>query len=424
VKYIKKSTTLLSNESSEAREKVASILSRIRQEGDKALLEYSRQLDGFKGGSLKVSKDEIAAAYRALSPEIISDLKFAAERIEKFALLQKESISPVEVQISPGIILGHRIIPVSSCGAYVPGGRYPLPSSALMSIIPARVAGVKRIAACSPPSKATGSIHPAALAAMDIAGATEIYCMGGAQAVAALAFGTESIKPVDMIVGPGNQWVTEAKRQVNGAVGIDFLAGPSEVLIIADGTANPEFIAADILAQSEHDPLARGILITTDEKLAQKVMSAVEKFLRQLKTADVAAKAWENNGEILLVDSSDEAITLANDIAPEHLELAVSAPEKIVDKLINYGSLFIGYWAAEVFGDYISGTNHILPTMKASRYTGGVWVGTFLKISSYQKITKEGAEFLAPAACRLAELEGLFAHRLAAEARNLKTMSI
>ncbi|MDI3481347.1 MAG: sulfopropanediol 3-dehydrogenase [Tepidanaerobacteraceae bacterium] len=418
VKYIKKSTTLLSNESAEVREKVSSIISRVSLEGDKALMEYSKQLDGLKGGSLKVSKAEIAAAYRAISPEIIEDLKLAAERIEKFALLQKESIVPVEKQISPGIILGHRIIPVSSCGAYVPGGRYPLPSSALMSIIPARVAGVKRIAACSPPSRATGFIHPATLIAMDIAGATEIYCMGGAQAVAAMAFGTESIKPVDIIVGPGNQWVTEAKRQVSGTVGIDFLAGPSEVLIIADGTANPEFIAADLLAQSEHDPQARGILITTDENIAQEVCDLVKKFLEKLKTCDVASKAWDKNGEILLVDSLEEAVSLANDFAPEHLELAVSAPEEIADKLINYGSLFIGKWSAEVFGDYVSGTNHILPTMRASRYTGGVWVGTFLKIASYQKITQEGAAMLAPTACRLAEMEGLFAHKLAAEVRN------
>jgi histidinol dehydrogenase len=422
VKIIKKSVPVDLNDVSSVKQKVADILSEIRTKRHAALLEFCKQFDRFERKDLKVSKDEIKEAYNAVSPDIIEDLKFAAKRIEKFAVLQKESITPMEKEVSPGVILGHRIIPASSCGAYVPGGRYPLPSSALMSIIPARVAGVKRIAACSPPSRTTGFIHPATLVAMDIAGAHEIYCMGGAQAIAALAFGTESIEPVDIIVGPGNQWVTEAKRQVSGSVGIDFLAGPSEVLIIADGTANPEFIAADILAQSEHDPQARGILITTDEKLAQKVMSVVEKFLRQLKTADVAAKAWENNGEILLVDSLDEAIALANDIAPEHLELAVSAPEKIADKLINYGSLFIGNWAAEVFGDYVSGTNHILPTMKASRYTGGVWVGTFLKISSYQKITKEGAELLAPAACRLAELEGLFAHRLAAEARNLTVL--
>jgi len=422
VKHIKNSTLRPSNESSEVRQKVASILSRIRQDGDKALLELAKQLDGFKGGPLKVSKDEIHAAYKALSPEIVQDLKFAAGRIEKFASLQKESIVPMEKEVSPGVILGHRIIPVSSCGAYVPGGRYPLPSSALMSIIPARVAGVKRIIACSPPSKAMGAIHPATLVAMDMAGACEIYCMGGAQAIGALAFGTGSIEPVDIIVGPGNEWVTEAKRQVSGTVGIDFLAGPSEVLIIADGTANPEFIAADLLAQSEHDPQARGILITTDENIAQKVKAAVEKFLGNLVTADVAARAWRNNGEILLVDSMEEAVVLANDIAPEHLELAVSAPEETANELTNYGSLFMGSWAAEVFGDYVSGTNHILPTMRASRHTGGVWVGTFLKIASYQKITQQGAAILAPASCRLAELEGLYAHKLAAEVRSPKRM--
>ncbi|HHW03799.1 MAG TPA: histidinol dehydrogenase [Thermoanaerobacterales bacterium] len=416
-KFIKKSVPKNFDDEASVRQKVAEMLRQVRINGHTALLDFCMKFDGLERKDLRVTEDEIRKAYDAVPTHIIEDLKFAAGRIEEFALLQKKSIAPLEKEVSPGIILGHRIIPVSSCGAYVPGGRYPLPSSALMSIIPARVAGVKRIVACSPPSNATGTIHPATLVAMDIAGASEIYCMGGAQAIAALAYGTEEIKAVDIIVGPGNQWVTEAKRQVSGTVGIDFLAGPSEVLVIADGTANPEFIAADLLAQSEHDPMARAILIATDENMAMKVIEALEKFLGKLETSEIASKAWENNGEILLVDSIEEAVDIANDIAPEHLELAVSSPEKIADKLINYGSLFIGNWAAEVFGDYVSGTNHILPTMKASRYTGGVWVGTFLKITSFQKITKEGAEFLAPAACRLAKLEGLSAHSLAAEVR-------
>ena len=323
----------------------------------------------------------------------------------------------VKEVVSPGVILGHRIIPVQSCATYIPGGRYPLPSSALMSIIPAKVANVPRIVACSPPDSDVGSINPATLVAMDIAGADEIYCMGGAHAIGALAYGTETIKPVDMIVGPGNIWVTEAKRQVFGTVGIDFLAGPSEVLIIADETAEPDFIASDLLAQSEHDPNARGILISLSEDLAHRVISSLEKLLADLETEEVARKSWQDNGQVIVVDSVEDAVKLANKIAPEHLELCINNPEDVVDLLLNYGSLFIGNYAAEVFGDYVSGTNHILPTMQAARYTGGVWVGTFLKVVSFQMISKEGAKELIPAASSLAKTEGLYAHKLAADIR-------
>jgi len=286
-----------------------------------------------------------------------------------------------------------------------------------MSIIPAKVAGVSRVVACSPPDKDAGTINPATLVAMDIAGADEIYCMGGAHAVGALAFGTETIKPVDMIVGPGNIWVTEAKRQVFGTVGIDFLAGPSEVLIIADETADPDFVAADLLAQSEHDPNARGILISLSEELASKVLSSLEKLLADLETADIAKKSWEDNGQVIIADSVAEALKLANEIAPEHLELCIKNPDRVIQSLYNYGSLFIGNYAAEIFGDYVSGTNHILPTMKAARYTGGVWVGTFLKVASFQMINIEGAKSLIPTASSLAKTEGLYAHKLAADIR-------
>lgn len=349
--------------------------------------------------------------------QTIKDISIAAERIKKFAEIQKESITTIKEEVSPGVILGHRIIPVHSCGAYIPGGRYPLPSSALMSIIPAKVAGVSRIVACSPPDKTTGIIHPATLIAMDIAGADEIYCMGGAHAIGALAYGTKTVKPVDMIVGPGNIWVTEAKRQVFGTVGIDFLAGPSEVLIIADETANPYFIASDLLAQSEHDPNARGIFVSMSERLAYDVLSSLEELLNGLKTYDIAKKAWEDNGQIIVVNSLEKASRLSNEIAPEHLELCIRNPDDIIGSLQNYGSLFIGNYAAEVFGDYVSGTNHILPTMKAARYSGGIWVGTFLKVVSFQRITKEGAKDLAPVASHIAEIEGLFAHKLAADIR-------
>jgi len=403
-------------EEMDIRQRVFSILEDIRKKGDEALVKYCKNLDGFTG-NIRITANDIKKAYDSLDEQVVKDIKFAADRIKKFAEIQKKSIVEVKEEVSPGVTLGHRIIPVHSCGAYIPGGRYPLPSSALMSIIPAKVANVSRIVACSPPDKETGSINAATLVAMDIAGADEIYCMGGAHAIGALAFGTETIRPVDMIVGPGNVWVTEAKRQVFGTVGIDFLAGPSEVLIIADDTADPDFVAADLLAQSEHDPNARGILISLSEDLASKVLVSLEKLLSDLGTADIAKKSWEDNGQVFVADTMEEALELANEIAPEHLEICIKNPEEVINSLHNYGSLFIGNYAAEVFGDYVSGTNHILPTMKAARYTGGVWVGTFLKVVSFQKITKEGARELIPAASNLAETEGLYAHKLAADIR-------
>lgn len=416
MEFIKKANKDLAN-AIDVRKKVFSILEDVREKKDEALKRYCKKLDEYSG-NLKITGYDIKRAYESLNPQAIKDIRFAAEQIKKFAQIQKESMGAVQEEVLPGVVLGHRIIPVNSCGAYVPGGRYPLPSSALMSIIPAKVAGVSRVVACSPPDKSTQSIHPATLVAMDIAGADEIYCMGGAHAIGALAYGTETVESVDMIVGPGNIWVTEAKRQVFGVVGIDFLAGPSEVLIIADEIADPDFIAADLLAQSEHDPNARGILLSPSKEVANNVLSSLERLLEGLKTSDIAKRAWEDNGEIIHVDTIQEASKISNEIAPEHLELCVKNPAEIIDSLKNYGSLFIGNYAAEVFGDYVSGTNHILPTMRAARYTGGVWVGTFLKVASFQRITKEGAEILAPVASNLAQMEGLFAHKLAAEIRS------
>lgn len=265
--------------------------------------------------------------------------------------------------------------------------------------------------------KGTNKINPKTLAAMDIAGADEIYAVGGAQSIAAFSYGTEEIKPVDMIVGPGNRFVTEAKRQCYGQVGIDFIAGPSEVLVIADGSGTPEIVAADLLAQSEHDPNAKGMLITTDEKFGNAVIEAVEKELSVLETAEIARKSWETYGEVVVADSLEEAVQIANDYAPEHLEINVKDPEKTADRLYNYGSLFIGENTAEVFGDYASGTNHTLPTLRAARYTGGVWVGTFLKTCTHQSMTKEAMENLAPLVSRMAQGEGLMGHAEAAEVR-------
>ena len=289
-----------------------------------------------------------------------------------------------------------------------------------MLVIPAKAAGVERVAACSPVMKGTDRINPKTLAAMDIAGADEIYAVGGAQAIAAFSYGTEEIRPVDMIVGPGNQYVTEAKRQCYGQVGIDFVAGPSEVLVIADGSGTPEIVAADLLAQSEHDPNAKGMLITTDEKFGQAVIQAVEKELSWLPTASIAQKSWETYGEVVLADSLEEALQIANDYAPEHLELNVQEPEALKEQLYNYGSLFMGENTAEVFGDYASGTNHTLPTLRAARYTGGVWVGTFLKTCTHQSMTQEAMRELAPLVERMAQGEGLMGHAQAAKVRREK----
>ena len=393
----------------------------VKNRKDEALREYSQRFDGSKRESFLVSKEEIQEAYAQLSPQEIEDLKKAASHIRAFAKAQRETIKPLEnFSPAPGIFLGHRIIPVKSCCCYVPGGNYPLYSTALMLIIPAKAAGVARVAACSPVMKGTDRINPKTLVAMDIAGADEIYGVGGAQAIAAFSYGTQEIQPVDMIVGPGNQYVTEAKRQCYGQVGIDFVAGPSEVLVIADGSGTPEIVAADLLAQSEHDPNAKGMLITTDEKFGQAVIEAVEKELSWLSTAAIAEQSWQTYGEVVLAESLEEAVQIANAYAPEHLELNLSDPDSIKDRLYNYGSLFIGENTAEVFGDYASGTNHTLPTLRAARYTGGVWVGTFLKTCTHQSMTPEAMKELAPLVERMAQGEGLMGHAQAAKVRREK----
>lgn len=399
------------------RKDVAGIIESVRRAGDRAVIELTGKYDGVTVKDLKVPVKEIEKAYEQVAGETIEALKLAASQIRFFAEKQLECLKPLECESMPGVMLGHRLIPISSCGAYIPGGRYPLPSTALMSIIPAKVAGVRKVVACSPPSRALSGIHPAVLVAMNIAGADEVYCMGGAQAVAAYTYGTDTVPRVDMIVGPGNIYVTEAKRQVSGEVGIDILAGPSEVLIIADEHASPRLVACDLLAQCEHDSTARGILVTTSRLLIDNVLSAITEECESISTGEAALKAWEENGQIILVDSLAEAAAVANDFAPEHLELQTRQNDVLVEKLENYGSLFIGENAPVAFGDYVSGTNHILPTMGCSRFANGVWAGTFIKVSSYQKLTGEGAAALAGACAHLAGVEGLFAHRRSAALR-------
>ena len=393
---LKSSKTRTAADRDRLRETVRDMIETVVSRGDDALREYNSRFDGCERTSLHIR--EFAKAQRRTVSEL-------------------EDFSPM-----PGIMLGHRVIPVDSCCCYVPGGGYPLYSTALMLGIPAKVAGVRRVAACSPVMKGTDHIHPKTLVAMDIAGIDEIYATGGAQAVAAFSYGTDQIKPVDLIVGPGNSFVTEAKRQCYGKVGIDFLAGPSEVLVIADGSADPEIIAADLLAQSEHDREAKGILVTTDRELGLDVIKCVEKELETLATAEIASVSWADYGEVLLADSLDEAVSYANGYAPEHLEVNVAKADRdrVVGALRNYGSLFIGENTAEVFGDYASGTNHTLPTLGAARYTGGVWVGTFLKTCTYQHMTDEAMMDIAPVVTALADGEGLAGHAEAADIRRRK----
>ena len=420
IKVLKKSKKRTEADRSQLRQTVAGIIDNVIKNGDDALKEYNKKFDGCEREVLQISKEEIEAAYAKVSEEDLADIKAAAANIRAFAEAQKGTVGGLE-DFSPaeGILLGHRVIPVDSCCCYVPGGGYPLYSTALMLGIPAKVAGVRRITACSPVIKGTTDIHPKTLVAMDVAGIDEIYAVGGAQAIAAFSYGTEQIKPVNMIVGPGNSFVTEAKRQCYGKVGIDFVAGPSEVLVIADGQADPEVIAADLLAQSEHDREAKGLVVTTDETLGRAIEEAVEAQLQTLDTKDIAETSWKDYGEILLANSLEEAVEYANEYAPEHLEVNVEDDKEaaVVESLRNYGSLFIGGNTAEVFGDYASGTNHTLPTLGAARYTGGVWVGIFLKTCTYQKMTREGMLGIAPLVANLAHGEGLTGHARAAEIR-------
>lgn len=400
---------------------VEEIITHVREKGDEALKEYCEKFDGSRRHHFHISHEEIEEAYTQLKKQEIQDIQRAVLNIRAFAQAQKDSMKPLaDFSPMPGIYLGHRIIPVDSCCCYVPGGNYPLYSTALMLITPAKVAGVKRVTACSPVMKGTDKINPRTLVAMDLAGADEIYAVGGAQAVAAFAYGTEEIPAVDMIVGPGNRYVTEAKRQCYGQVGIDFVAGPSEVLILADQTANPKIIAADILAQSEHDRNAKGILVTTDRQLGLDVIQEVEQQLETLATRDIARDSWREFGEVLVTASLDEAVETANAYAPEHLEVHTAQPKNLLGRLRNYGSLFLGENTAEVFGDYASGTNHTLPTLRASRYTGGVWAGTFLKVCTYQSMSTEASKKISPLVSRLAMGEGLEGHAKAALARSEK----
>jgi len=412
VKELKSAKPVKVEDVKELRRSVEEILDRVRDEGDTALSHYSRTFDGYDG-PIRINETEIEAAKKELPPDIIELLGFAIERVTAFAEAQRAQIGEFEKEMIPGAFMGHRLVPVDSCAAYVPAGRYPCLTSAVMSLAPAKVAGVRRIVACSSPGTEK-RINPAILYTMAAIGADEIYCLGGAQAIGAMAYGTETIQSVDLIVGPGNQYVTEAKRQVFGTVGIDFLAGPSECMVIADETARADYIAADLLAQCEHDPHARGALVTTSETVANQVLEEVERQLADLKTEEVARRSWEDKGIVVVVPDLEEAAAFANSYAPEHLEVHTKEPKGLLPLLTSYGSLFLGQAAAEVFADKVAGTNHILPTLAGARYTGGLWVGHFLKVITHQWVDERGVGVLAPYSVRQAEFETMDAHRRAA----------
>lgn len=388
---------------------VNEIINDVKNFGDAAVLKYSKQFGDGEAEQLRVTKKEIEEAYKQVDTETLEALTIAINNVKEFAQKQLSCLKNLDTSVS-GLSLGHRVIPLESAGCYIPGGNYPLPSTAVMTIVPAKTAGVKRVVACSP------KIKPVTIAACDIAGADEIYRAGGVQAIAAMAYGTETIGAVDKIVGPGNRYVTAAKKQVYGDCGIDFLAGPSEVLIIADETSNPQFVAADMLAQCEHDMDARAYLICFSECFAKNVSEIAEKMLKNLKTRDIASVSFEKSYAVV-VNRIEEAIAISDKRAPEHLEICFKNAEKYADSFKNYGSLFIGNYSAEVFGDYCAGTNHTLPTNRVSRYSGGLSVFDFVKIQTYQMAEKMNAQELIPCASKLASVEGLAAHKFAAEVR-------
>ena len=398
------------------RETVETILADIETRRDVAVRELSQRLDHWSPESFRLTAQEIERAIAGLARRDLDDIRFAQAQVRNFAEKQKATLLDLEVETLPGVILGHRHIPVNSIGCYVPGGRYPMVASAHMSIVTAKVAGVRRIIACAPPFK--GGPHPAIVAAMHLGGADEIYVLGGVQAVAAMALGTETIAPVAMIVGPGNAYVAEAKRRLFGRVGIDLLAGPTETLVIADETVDGEICATDLLGQAEHGPTSPAILLTTSETLARETIGEVERLLRILPTADTASQAWADYGEVIVCDDDDEMVREADRIASEHVQVMTRDPDYFLTRMTNYGSLFLGPRTNVAYGDKVIGTNHTLPTRKAARYTGGLWVGKFLKTCTYQRVLTDQASALVGEYCsRLCVLEGFSAHAEQANVR-------
>jgi sulfopropanediol 3-dehydrogenase len=395
---------------------VEATLSKIERYGDAAVIELSKQFDDWAPKTFRLSQKDIDACLKELTEENIKDIEFAQTQVRNFAEIQRTAITDIEVETLPGVILGHKNIPINSVGCYVPGGKYPMVASAHMSIVTAGVAGVQRIIAASPPFQ--GKPNPAVIAAMHLAGANEIYCMGGIQAVGAMALGTETIESVDMLVGPGNAFVAEAKRQLYGRVGIDLFAGPTETLLIADETVDGEMCATDLLGQAEHGPTSPAILLTTSENLARDTLKEIDRQLNILSTAPIAALAWQDHGQIILCENDMEMLKVADEIASEHVQVMTRNPDYFLENMTNYGALFLGPETNVSYGDKVIGTNHTLPTKKAARYTGGLWVGKFLKTCTYQRIqTAEASAMIGEYCSRLCEIEGFAGHKEQADLR-------
>lgn len=417
IRYVKKAINQSKKDEVDkaVRKVVEGIIEDIENRGDEAVRDLSEKFDNWSPKSFRISDDDIAKALEAVPQETIDDIKFAQEQVRNFAMIQRGALQDVEAETRPGVFLGHKNIPISSIGCYIPGGRYPMVASAHMSIVTARAAGCERVIACTPPMN--GAAHPETIAAMYMAGVDEIYLLGGVQAVAAMAIGAVGMVPVDMIVGPGNAYVAEAKRQLFGRVGIDLLAGPTEVLVIADDTADEEMIATDLLGQAEHGPTSPAVLLTTSKRLADSLEREIQRQLLTLATSDVAGVAWRDYGEIILCDTDEEMLKEADRLAFEHVEVLTGNPSYFLENMRNYGALFLGPETNVAYGDKVIGTNHTLPTLGAGRYTGGLWVGKFLKTVTYQRCTEEASLLIGEYCSRLCAIERFAGHQAQADLR-------
>ncbi|MEH6587940.1 MAG: histidinol dehydrogenase [Halioglobus sp.] len=416
-KYLKEGISVEEAQTQDAKVRgiVEGILGDIESKGDAAIRDYSQKFDSWSPENFRLSREEIDGCYQELDQQVIDDIRFAQEQVRNFAQIQRNSMVDVEEETLPGVVLGHKHIPMNSVGCYVPGGKYPLVASAHMSVVTAKVAGVKRVIAAAPPFN--GKPSAAIVVAMDMAGADEIYCFGGVQAVGAMAIGTQSIAPVDMIVGPGNAFVAEAKRQLFGRVGIDLFAGPTETLVIADDSCDGELCATDLLGQAEHGPNSPAVLLTNSEQLARDTMAEVERQLTVLPTAEIAGAAWKDYGQVILCDSYEEMVEVADDIASEHVQVMTRDPDYFLENMSNYGALFLGQETNVAYGDKVIGTNHTLPTKKAARYTGGLWVGKFIKTCTFQRVTPEASAMVGEYCSRLCAVEGFAGHKEQADIR-------